>query len=89
MRTSGEPYAGPPVSVRLYFLPPPLPPPDGLLPRPPPLGLPVVDGALGGLPDPLDIGMLLSVCSQRRTRLAHPVRELTRTGVILVERGAA
>ena len=56
---NGRAVSDPPVSVRGYLLPPL--PPGGLLPRPPPLGLPVVAGALGGLDEPLAIGLLLAM----------------------------
>ena len=71
IKTAGGPILGPPESMRSYRLPP-FPLPGGLLPRWSPLGLPVVDGPFGGLPDPLDIGMLLWVCSLRRTRWFTP-----------------
>ena len=57
--------------MRGYRLPPL--PPGGLLPRPPPLGLPVVAGALGGLDEPLAIGILLAM-EWEVNPLAHPVR---------------
>ena len=56
-RTEGGPFVGPPASVWCYRLLPL----GGLLPRLSPLGLPVVDGALGGLDEPLAIGLLLAM----------------------------
>ena len=57
MPTTGGLFSSPPVSVRGYRLLPL----GGLLPRLSPLGLPVVDGALGGLDEPLAIGLLLAM----------------------------